>query len=126
MASVGSVQELSIDGRRFTPPADNDIGRVLGGFENEVLPNGDGSVRLKKERKPFKLDSVQAASDDELGDQEYLQEVADRHNLVPINITLVDGRVYQGVGQVIGEISYSTMNGLTSFGLSGQATLVAA
>lgn len=48
MAS-GAWESITIKGRRFTCKADDDVNYHLsGGFENEVLVQGDGTMQQKK------------------------------------------------------------------------------
>lgn len=126
MAVGGSIQELTLKGRRFVSASDADVSMKLGGFENEVKSNGDGTSRTVKTRVPFKLDGVQVEIDTMRGDQEYLQSLADGMDSFPLTITLVNGKVYQGTGQITGEITVSTMDPVCTLTLEGGATLTIA
>jgi len=54
MAAVGgSLESITLNGREFPVAADVEAQRKLGGWENEVLANGDGSGRLIKTRVPL-------------------------------------------------------------------------
>lgn len=119
----GSIQEVSINNRLFSVAADADSNRKLGGFEVEVQANGDGTVRKKLTRVPFKIDGLQLSVLDVRGDQEFLQDVANQPGLVPVTITYVGGTTYQGVGTVTGELQYSSQNGTCTVTLEGQAEL---
>ncbi len=45
MAAVGgSIESVTLDGRTFAVAADAEAQRKLGGFENEVQANGDGTA----------------------------------------------------------------------------------
>jgi hypothetical protein len=123
MSAGGSIQEVTLKNRRFAVAADAEANRKLGGFENEVQANGDGSVRLVKTRVPFRLDSLQLSIDDNAQDQEFLQALADSNELFPVTITLVSGNTYQGVGQITGEVQTSTQNQTCTITLEGQAKL---
>ncbi len=123
MSASGSIQEVTPKGRRFPVAADADGSRSLGGWSNEVQQNGDGSARLVKTRIPFKFDGLQIEIDDGKGDQEYVQGLADSNELFPVTVTLVSGNTYQGVGQITGEIVFSTMSGTATLTLEGQAKL---
>jgi hypothetical protein len=123
MSASGSIQEITLKSRRFPVAADADGSRKLGGFENEVQANGDGSVRLVKTRVPLKFDGLQVEIDDGKGDQEFLQGLADSNELFELTVTLVSGNTYQGVGQITGEIVFSTQSGTATLTLEGQAKL---
>lgn len=123
MSAGGSIQEITLKNRRFAVAADAESNRKLGGFENQVVPNGDGSVRVIKTRVPFRLDGLVVSIDDNAGDQEYLQELADSLELFPVTITLANGNTYQGTAQITGEIQTSTMNTTATIVLEGSAKL---
>ena len=87
----GSIESISIRGRLFPVAADSEATRKLGGFENEVQANGDGSARIVKTRVPWSLDGLQVEINDTRADEEFLQEIADALEPVPITITLASG-----------------------------------
>lgn len=119
----GSIESISIRGRLFPVAADSEATRKLGGFENEVQANGDGSARIVKTRVPWSLDGLQVEINDTRADEEFLQEIADALEPVPITITLASGVTYQGKGTVTGEIGTSTQNSTATIGLMGEGTL---
>ena len=123
MATGGSIESISIDGRIFAVASDAEANRKLGGFENEVQVNGNGTSRIVKTRVPWSLDGVTVEVDDDRGDQEFLQEIADGNSNVPIAITLASGAVYQGDGIVTGEIQASSQNATASISLMGPGTM---
>ena len=57
--------------------------------------------------------------DDTRGDHEFLQDVADAGDLVPVAITYVDGTVYQGRAVPSSEINYSNQAATLSFDMTG-------
>jgi hypothetical protein len=126
MAAVGgSIQGVSIDGREFVPTADAEANLKLGGFENETQANGDGTARLVKTRVPWSLTGISYEIDDTRGDQEFLQALADGKRFFNVAISLASGTVYQGKGQLIGELQAGTKNASASFDLSGPQKLTA-
>lgn len=120
----GPIEEVTIDGRRFPVAADADAERDLGGFTNEVSPNGDGSGRLLKTRKTWKLGGLALEMNSNRGDQEYVQEKADSKEFFPITITHCDGAVYAGTGQITGDIKMSAMKATCGVEFSGPKKLV--
>ncbi len=120
---AGSVLDLIIAGRVFAVPADNDSGRKLGGTENEVVSNGDGSARIIKSRVPLNIDSIAVSVDDDRGDQQFLQDISNGNDFVPVNVTYASGDTWQGSAIITGELSYSSANGIASFGLMGPGEL---
>lgn len=119
----GSIESVSIRGRLFAVAADADVSQKNGGFENEVQPNGDGSARLIKTRVAWMLDGVQVAINDAAADREFLQEIADADDFVPITITYASGVVYQGTGTVSGELPSSSQSATATISLSGPGSL---
>lgn len=124
MAAVGgSIESITLDGRTFSVPADAEATRKIGGWENEVQSNGDGTGRLVKTRVPFVLDGISVSTDDTRGDAEYLQELQDRSDFFSLSVTFASGATYQGTGQIIGETSTSSQNATTTISLSGPGTM---
>ena len=122
-AIAGSMESITIDGRSFAVTADADTARKLGGFENEVQPNGDGTARTVKTRVPWALTGVVVEIDDTQGDQEFLQALQNSYRNVPITATYVSGRVYQATGQVIGEVVFNNQSSTASLDLSGSGEM---
>lgn len=119
----GSVESVTIRGRIFAVAADAEINKKMGGFENEVQPNGDGSARLVKTRVAWLLDGLQLECSDAKGDAEFLQEVADGFDYEPVTITMASGVVFQGKGTITGEVQVSSQNATATVQLSGPGTL---
>lgn len=122
-AIAGSMESITIDGRSFAVTADADTSRKLGGFENEVQSNGDGTARTVKTRVPWSLTGVVAEIDDTQGDQEFLQSLQNSNRNVPITATYVSGVTYQGTGQIIGEVVFNNQSSTASLDLSGSGEL---
>lgn len=122
-AIAGSMESVTIDGRSFAVTADADVSRKLGGFENAVEANGDGTARTVKTRMPWSLTGVVIEIDDTQADQEFLQNLQDSNNDVPVTGTYVSGVTYQGVGQIVGEVVFSNQSSSASLDLSGSGKL---
>lgn len=124
MAAVGgSIESVSLSGRQFAVAADAEVNRKHGGWENEVMANGNGSARIVKTRVPFMLDGLVVEVDDSRGDVEYLQGLANRNDFFPIDITYASGAVYQGVAQIVGELQASSQSATATVSLSGPGTM---
>ena len=119
----GSIESVNLNGRTFPVAADADVNRKLGGFENDVQANGDGSGRLIKTRVPFNLEGLQLSMDDDRGDHEFLQDLADTKGFFPINITYASGSVYQGSGQITGEFQAASQAATAAVNLMGTGVL---
>ena len=123
MSVGGSIQSVSIDGRLFKVAADADSQRKLGGDENEVAANGDGSARLLKTAVTWRVTGLTLSIDDFLGDAEFLQERKDSNEQFAIAVTYASGAVYQGTGQIVGETNISSANATASVDLAGGGIL---
>jgi hypothetical protein len=119
----GSIESITLDGREFPVAADAEAQRKLGGFENEVLANGDGSARLIKTRVPLSFEGVVVETDDARGDHEFLQEIANSTDFFALAITYASGVTYQGTAQITGEMQTSSQNATTALSLKGPGVL---
>ncbi len=124
MAAVGgSIESITLDGRNFAVAADAEAQRKLGGFENEVQANGDGTARLIKTRVPLSLDGLTLEIDDDRADQEFLQELTNRNDFFPVVISYASGNDYQGTAQIVGETQTSSQNATAAVSLMGPGIL---
>lgn len=121
----GSIESVTLDGREFPVNADVEAQRKLGGFENEVLANGDGTARLIKTRVPLSIEGLAVETDDGRGDQEFLQDLANRSDFFPLAITYASGVTYQGTVQITGDLQGSSQNASSAINLSGPGILTA-
>lgn len=119
----GSIESVGLDGREFAVAADAEAQRKLGGFENEVIANGNGTARLIKTRVPLMIDGLTIEVDDARGDHEFLQELANRNDFFPISITYASGETYQGRAQIGGDLQTSSQNASASIQLTGPGLL---
>lgn len=124
MAAVGgSIESITLDGRNFGVAADAESQRKLGGFENEVQANGNGTARIIKTRVPLSLDGLTVECDDARGDHEFLQALSNRNDFFPVAITYASGRTYQGRAQIVGELQTSSTNATAAVSLMGPGEL---
>lgn len=123
MATGGSVESVSLRGRIFSVPADADIQRKLGGFENEVQMNGDGSARIVKTRIPSMIGGLQVTIDDTRGDEEYLTELKNGRDFFPFSITYASGVTYAGQVMIVGEVTTASQNTTATMDLNGPGFL---
>ena len=124
MAGIGgSIEAVSLSGRVFSVAADAEVQRKLGGWENEVQANGDGTARIVKTRVPFSLDGLTLTVDDTRGDHEFLQDLAGRKDFFVMSITYASGVTYQGTAQIVGEMQASSQSATASVSLMGPGSL---
>lgn len=124
MSAVGgSIESVTLDGRNFAVAADAEAQRKLGGFENEVQANGNGTARLIKTRVPLSIDGLTVEVDDDRGDHEFLQELSNRNDFFPVAISYASGNTYQGTAQIVGETQASSQNATAAVSLMGPGIL---
>lgn len=119
MATGGSIESVSCAGRVFPVPADADIQRKLGGYENELQMNGDGSGRVIRTRVPASLTGLVVAIDDTRGDQEFLEALKDARDYFPFSVTYASGATYAGQLQIVGELQAGSQGTTATMDLQG-------
>ena len=123
MATIsGSIQSLTLNGRRFTVAADVECEIKSGGFKNEVLVNGDGTTRVKKTRVPWQC-TPEVNINSDTDDFEYRETLKDNTLDVNTVVELVNGVRYQGIGTITGDLTYSTLEGKTKLEISGEKSM---
>src|SRR5690606_27888498 len=101
MSAVGgSIESISINGRIFAVAADADATIFIGGRQNEVQANGNGSVRVVKTQTPWSISGLTVSIDTVMGDLEFLQDIANAPGLVPVVVTMANGTSYAGNGTI--------------------------
>lgn len=119
----GSIESISIRGRIFAVAADADASRKMGGFENEVQANGDGSARIVKTRVPWSIGGLTVSVNEDQADQEFLQEIADGNDYVPMTVTFASGVTFQGRGIITGEVVMQSQASTAELNLMGPGEL---
>lgn len=122
-ATGGSIESVTLDGRNFPVAADAEAQRKLGGFENEVQANGNGTARIVKTRVPLSIDGLTIEVDDDRGDHEFLQSLSNRNDFFPVAITYASGATYQGRAAITGELQASSQNATAAVSLMGPGVL---
>lgn len=118
MAS-GCVESIVINGRRFTCDAEDKCSVTLGGFDNEVKPNGDGTNRLIKSRHAGKIEGLNVIVDNSKDDQEFLQESQDSLEFFDVSATEIDGTVLGGKMQLTESLPNDLKEGSVGITLEG-------
>ena len=119
----GSIESISVDAQLYAVAADADATMSLGGYTNEVQPNGDKTSRIIKTVIPWTLSGLTVSIDDDSANQESLQAIADGNVWVPCTIRMASGVTYQGTGTITDNIERSTQSATCTLSLSGQGTL---
>jgi hypothetical protein len=117
MGSVraADIRQLMIGGREFDPKGDSNVDYKLAGFENESSANGNGSMHTTQKRKLGGFESLPISIDQDRGDLEYLQDLANKGEPVPMFMTtatqsyggdlVIQGTVNANTGEGTAEIS---------------------
>lgn len=119
----GSIENVSIDNQLFAVAADADATMSLGGYSNEVSPNGDKTSRIIKTVIPWAITGLTLSVDDDAANQEFLQGIADGNTYVPITIRMASQVTYQGTGTIVDNLERSTQSATVTVSLSGMGTL---
>lgn len=119
----GSIESVTLDGRNFAVAADAEAQVKVGGFENEVQANGNGTSRPIKTRVPWSIDGLAVSTDDSRGDLEFLQALSNRNDYFPVALTYASGITRQGSGILVGETQASSQNATTAVSLMGPGEL---
>lgn len=99
----GALESIVINGRRFTCDAEDEPKFKMPGFENEVAANADGTFRQKKTRVMGTISDVNIVTDDERGDQAFIEESAASLEFLSVSATKIDGTVISGSMQITDE-----------------------
>lgn len=97
------MTSIVINGRLFTCDAEDEPKFKLPGYENEVVPNADGTFRQKKTRVAGTITDINIVTDDSRGDHAFIQEAADSLEFVDISATKIDGTLVSGSMQITEE-----------------------
>ena len=124
MAAVGgSLESVTLAGREFPVAADVEAQRKLGGWENEVLANGNGTARLIKTRVPLSIEGLVVEVDDSRGDHEFLQDLANLFEYFPVGLTYASGITWQATAQITGDMQASSQSASAAVSLMGPGVL---
>lgn len=125
MSTGGPIESVTLNGRSFSVAQDADTSRKLGGFEKEIQMNGDGTGRTVMTRVGWSVTGITLSVDDTLNDQEFVQDLQDQPDDVPVTITYASGVTYQGVGTITGEVTFSNQSTTVACALGGPGKLTA-
>ena len=119
MSIYGAMRSLTINGRGFKVAHDGSGNKAIGGRNNEIAMNGDGSFRVIQTVMPGSFSDVQVQTDDSRGDHEFLQELSNEGLPVPVVATYAANISYTGDLVISGEIAKDENTGLISLNFQG-------
>ena len=112
MGIHGALQSLEVKGRYFKVAHDGAGNKDIGGKNNELGMNGDGTFRVLQSVVPGQIGDKQLECEDGRGDQEYLQGLANDGLPQPIVATYADNTSYTGDLVITGELKKDNQTGL--------------
>lgn len=116
----GDIRQITIKGREFDPKGgDANVNVDVGGFMNEGSLNGNGTLSIIQRRKLAGFSDCPVQIDDSRQDMEFLQEIADGGEPVPVTMTLASGITYSGNLAVVGELQKATGDGALTLEMRG-------
>lgn len=117
---AGDIRQLTIKGREFdVQGGDANVNVDLGGYSNEMAITGNGNPHVTQRRKPAGFSDCPVSVDDGRQDLEYLQQIADGGEPVPVTITLASGMTYSGALVPVGDLAKATGDGTLSLEMRG-------
>lgn len=119
MAIAGAPRSLTIKGRYFKVAHDSPGNKAIGGRNNEVAMNGDGSFRTIQTVMPGSLNDLNVEIEDSKGDQEYLKGITDAGLPVAVVATYASNISYTGDLVITGEMQKDEATGLMSLSFQG-------
>lgn len=121
MATIrgGDIRSFKIKGREFEPAPEAAFELMLSGYDNTYTATGNGKAVGVQRRVLGGMDGVEVSIDNSRGDLEYLIDLKNTGNVVPVNLTLADGSAWTGSLGIEGEFRFNTGEGRASFALRG-------
>jgi len=119
MGLHGAARDMTINGRVFKVAHDGPGSKDIGGRNNEIQMNGDGSSRTIQSVVPGSFTDVQVEIDDTRGDHEFLQNLSNEGLPVPVVMTYADNVSYTGDLVLTGEIRPDKSTGIASLSFMG-------
>jgi len=121
MAKVrgGDIRQLTINGREFGVSAEANVNVDPGGFQNDGGLNGNGNLHINQRRKLAGFSDCPVSIDDEIGDLEFLQNISNNGDVVPVTMTLASNITYSGSLSVWGELMKNSGDGTATLEMRG-------
>jgi len=121
MATVrgGDIRQLTINGREFEVKSEASVSVDLGGFANEMAFAGNGVIVPTQKRKAAGFSGCTLLIEDGRKDLEYIQNLSNVGNPVPVNMTVASGLVYSGNLTVVGELQKNQGDGTLDLEMRG-------
>ena len=120
MAAIGGpLESITINGRTFPVAQDSGPSTDLGGDTNTIEMNGDRTSRIVKELRPALLESINVQIDHDNNDLQFLDDIQQGTEFVPISVTFVEQTVYSGSGIITDPVVLNSDKATAEIKLSG-------
>ena len=124
MSAIGGpLKTLSLNKREFRGTGDSNVDLKLGGYDGEYKANGDKSARKTMTPALWTVDGAAVEIDMDNEDLEFIYDVKNGRDDVPVVVTLVDDTSYSGLGGIEGEVTHSSADATAAFALKGGGDL---
>jgi hypothetical protein len=97
---AGPFQSHTFSGRTYKCDAEDDVTITIGGRQNEVVPNGDGTTRVKQTRLVGTMEGINLVCDPATDDMNYLLELQEKGEPFDYSGTTNDGTIWTGKIQI--------------------------
>jgi hypothetical protein len=118
---AGDLRQVTINGREFDPAPESGCTILPGGFANEHALTGNGKNHVTQKRQKAGINELSVSIDDSREDLEFLKDIADSGESVPVTATLASGMAYSGPLILVAEdLGKDTAEGTATFSLVGE------
>lgn len=117
---AGDILQLTINSREFDCAKEGSADITLKGKTNEASINGNGTLHVKQARKLPGFSGLPLSIDPTRQDLEFLQDIQNGFQAVPVMMTLVSGVAYSGSLVIQGDLNYSTGEGTCTLEMRGE------
>lgn len=115
----GDIRQFKLNGKEFDVPSGTAISVTPQGLTNTYSASGNGNVSGTQVRIPAKLSGVQVSIDNSNDDYNFLCDIRDKGEFVPVTITLADGTAWNGTLGIQGDLTYASDTGIAAFEMAG-------
>lgn len=117
---AGDIRHFTAKGKELDIKGeDANVNFDLGGYTTEMGINGNGTRHKTQRRKKSLIGDLPVSIDDDRGDLEFLQAIANSGESVPVTIELASGVKYGASMDLTGEIRKASGDGIATITWEG-------
>lgn len=116
----GDIRQFTINGRTFGVQTEANVSVDKGGFTNELTVNGNGTSHITQRRKPAGIGDCPVSIDDAVQDLEFLQDIQNAGDAVPVTLSLASGVTYSGALVLVGDLMKVSGDGTLTLEMKGE------